>query len=629
MKRVARPLQLAIHVDKTLRRLVPVTSGELTIGRGPDNGLVLEDTQVSRSHALLVARHDRWWVEDRASANGTRVNGQRVDRVAVGPGDEIRVGPFRLVLEEAAEVAAPPPTTLTGSTDAPSPELTLLLEVLETLDGSTPRADLLARVLGLLLEKLDAQRSFLFRWERQRVRRVHEHHAPGADPALPVSESLVAQVARDRQPYLVNDLVERPDAALPSLERIALANIQSILVLPLERGRRLAGVLYLDSLASHRCFGGADLALAARAAGFLAGVVDSLDRASDLEHENARLKRAAGGAGDVPLERLVAAGSPMRPVLAQLARAAACDVSVLITGETGTGKEVSARAIHQRSARAARRFVAVNCGAIPEGLVESELFGHRKGAFSGALEDRPGLIEQADGGTFFLDEVGELPPATQVKLLRVLEERQVQRIGGGDPIAVDFRLIAATHRDLTQRVKEGSFREDLLYRLAVMTLHLPPLRERPMDLPLIAAHLVAQLAPRTGARATTCAPATLAALQAFHWPGNVRQLRNALERALVVEEGDALSPGALPVEVTSAKGAPPAPVRVVPESTPAGPPPRPFHEELAEFEHAYLARLTRHVGDNIAAMARASGLTRLTIYRKLGLIGLARPDKDG
>jgi DNA-binding NtrC family response regulator len=269
--------------------------------------------------------------------------------------------------------------------------------------------------------------------------------------------------------------------------------------------------------------------------------------------------------------------------------------------------------------------VAVNCGAIPEGLLESELFGHAKGAFSGAEKDRAGLIERADGGTLFLDEVGELPPAAQVKLLRVLAERAVTRVGEAEGRPVDFRLVAATLQDLPSKVEDGSFREDLYYRLHVVALALPALRERAEDLPGIVDFLLVDLVDRLGVPAPTLAPDFLPALAARPWPGNVRQLRNALERALVLCEDETLTAADLPPVPAGARGPAAAPVA---PPTSAGPvdaaprPVRPYRDELTDFERDYFRRLKDEVGDNVSAMSRVAGIARLTLYRRLGKLAL-------
>jgi len=236
-------------------------------------------------------------------------------------------------------------------------------------------------------------------------------------------------------------------------------------------------------------------------------------------------------------EEIVGSSSALRSVLAQVAKVAQTDATVLILGETGTGKELLARAVHKRSRRATGAFIGVNCAAIPPSLVASELFGHEKGAFTGAVQRRLGRFEAADGGTIFLDEIGELPPEAQVSLLRVLQEREIERVGSSHPIAVDVRVLAATNRDLEAAVERGTFREDLFYRLNVFPIRLPPLRERADDIPILVEYLVDRFAKQAGKTIRNIEKQTMQRLTAYEWPGNVRELQNVIERAVVLSEG--------------------------------------------------------------------------------------------
>jgi transcriptional regulator with GAF, ATPase, and Fis domain len=240
-------------------------------------------------------------------------------------------------------------------------------------------------------------------------------------------------------------------------------------------------------------------------------------------------------------EEIVGASPPLRTVLSQVSKVAPTDSTVLITGETGTGKELIARAIHKRSPRSARAFVAVNCAAIPSSLIASELFGHEKGAFTGALQRRQGRFELADGGTILLDEVGELPAETQIMLLRVLQEREFERVGGSGPVRVNVRVIAATNRDLHAAVADGTFRADLFYRLNVFPLDVPALRDRRSDVPLLVEYFTHRYAKRVGKRIRCVSKATSTLLQSYDWPGNIRELQNIVERAVIVCESDTLS----------------------------------------------------------------------------------------
>jgi len=268
--------------------------------------------------------------------------------------------------------------------------------------------------------------------------------------------------------------------------------------------------------------------------------IDDLKRAeAQVKNENAALRDQISSAA--MFEEIVGSSAPIRMVLQQVARVAPTDSTVLITGETGTGKELVARAIHKRSARSAHPFVAVNCAAVPASLIASELFGHERGAFTGALQRRQGKFELADGGTLFLDEIGELPADTQVALLRVLQEREFERVGGSRPIRIDVRVIAATNRDLHTAIAERAFRSDLFYRLNVFPLEIPPLHERPTDIPILVEYFVHRLSKRAGRKITGISGKTLELLQSYPWPGNIRELQNVVERAVIISDGELLT----------------------------------------------------------------------------------------
>ena len=281
-----------------------------------------------------------------------------------------------------------------------------------------------------------------------------------------------------------------------------------------------------------------------------AGAVEYLSKPFEVEElKHVVAKHIAGrstAAAHEEIPEFIGASPAIRKILDLVPRVASTPSTVLITGESGTGKELLARAIHSQSPRAAGPFLSINCGALPEGLLESELFGHVRGAFTGAVRDNPGLFAEAAGGTLFLDEVGELTPAIQVKLLRVLQERRVRRVGGTSEIEVDVRIIAATNRDLEGELRKGAFREDLYYRLNVLHLHLPPLRERRDDIPDLARHFVDKVCRRLGVPAKRLTTDALSVLQAYPWPGNVRELENIIERTVALETAEVITAGSLP-----------------------------------------------------------------------------------
>jgi DNA-binding NtrC family response regulator len=330
----------------------------------------------------------------------------------------------------------------------------------------------------------------------------------------------------------------------------------------------------------------------------------------------------------------------MRELFARLGKLAPSDTTVLITGETGVGKELVAEALHDYStSRAKGPFVVLDCGSIPPNLIESELFGHERGAFTGASASYAGAFERAHGGTVFLDEIGELPLAMQPKLLRVLERKEVRRVGGAAPFEVNLRVVAATNRDLGVEVNRGRFREDLYYRLAVARVHVPPLRERRDDLPLLIEHI---LAMTPGGEQASIAQETIDLMMKHDWPGNVRELRNVIERAVLLAEAPD-SADALRRAPAVAAGAPREPsITVTPSQTASNPDASmtvpvdvtiPFknakQDVINEFERRYISRLLAQHDGNISAAARAAGIDRMSIHKMLHRLGLANPGRDG
>jgi DNA-binding NtrC family response regulator len=291
---------------------------------------------------------------------------------------------------------------------------------------------------------------------------------------------------------------------------------------------------------------------------------------------------------------------------------------VLVTGESGTGKELVARALHAAGPRARRPFVALNCAALPAELAEAELFGHVRGAFTGAVHDRAGLFEAADGGTLFLDEIGDMPLGLQAKLLRVLEAGEVTRVGATRPVAVDVRVVAATHRGLDALVAAGRFRDDLRYRVAVLTVELPPLRERREDVPALAAHFLAHFAERHAVPPRPLADDARRALLAHDWPGNVRELRNAIERALLLADGDAIAAADLPAEVRGST----APLRPAEAAAADLPFVEARRRALDAFDRAFLAAALERHGGNVSAAARVLGLHRPSLQKLIARLGL-------
>lgn len=361
------------------------------------------------------------------------------------------------------------------------------------------------------------------------------------------------------------------------------------------------------------------------AADYLTKPFDPDDAVSAIEQALERRRVASQRHPDAPKPidspRLIGESDAMKRVFELIERAAQSDATVLVTGESGTGKELVARAIHAKSARASRRFVPVNCGALPENLIESELFGHLRGAFTGAVANKRGLFEEAVGGVLFLDEIGELPLPVQVKLTRALQERAIRRVGGTEEQPIDVRIVAATNVDLARAVEAGRFREDLYYRLHVLSIPLPALRDRRDDIPVLAETLLGRVVASSGTKPRTLSPEALDALFAYDWPGNVRQLENALARAIAVSTSDVLDADSLPSEIGGDAAIP----RTTQPLTSL-----PYREAIAvERERAtreYLIGLLREVQGNVTAAAERAGIERESFHRLMKRHGVRAED---
>jgi DNA-binding NtrC family response regulator len=344
-----------------------------------------------------------------------------------------------------------------------------------------------------------------------------------------------------------------------------------------------------------------------------------IDEGRRLRRELANVRGELAGRAQTAL---VGESPALRRVHDMITMVSQTDAPVLVTGESGTGKEVVARMIHDRSARRDKPFVAVNCGALAENLIEAELFGHERGAFTGAVRKRDGRFKAANGGTLLLDEIAELPPPAQAKLLRVLQEGVVEPLGTNTPVPVDVRIISATHRNLAERIKTGAFREDLFYRINVIEIQLPPLRARPGDLPLLLRHFISRLTP-PGAPIPTVSPAAWAAMAQYPFPGNVRELSHAVEHAMVLSGGHEIDRHHLPPSMINSD----LPLEKVAADTQAGVV-RPLHLAVRDFEHEYLLRALRVAHGKRARTAELLGISRKTLWEKLRHNGAGAIDND-
>ncbi len=555
--------------------------GEISIGRDSSNHLWAADPSLSRRHCVVVANEEEFSIRDLKSRNGTLVNGVPVQQQQMRHGDQIYVGDSVLIflLKEDGEhfdrnpvefletagfegsplllkaedslylqpekiVAGLPPTARRAR------DLNSLLKIATGIGGIRDQDSLQWQLLGFIFDVVPAERGSVLlcdhpeeftstaAWDRVR----------GPGHPVRVSRTVVQRVLKERVGVLATDVLG--NESFRQVKTLSELRISSLLCVPLMVTDRVLGAIYLDSTSPTAQFDEDHLQVMTAVAGIASLAFDNVRHWKKLREENQELR------AEIELEHNMVGDSPaMRKVFDFIRRVAPTDSTVLIQGESGTGKELIARALHHNSPRADRAFVAINCAAIAESLLESELFGHEKGAFTGAAGQKKGKVEVAEGGTLFLDEIGELAPGLQAKLLRVLQEREFERLGGTKPIKLDIRLVAATNRSLPEAVKAGSFRNDLYYRLNVVTLIMPPLRERREDISQLAEHFVAKASRKNRTRIKPVSPDALACLTQYDWPGNVRELENALERALVMGSTDSILPDDLPETVLEASPA--------------------------------------------------------------------------
>ncbi len=601
-----------------------LTPGEHVVGRGATVEVRLSDESVSRRHALLTVGEDGVTVADLDSHNGSWVNGRPVKIAALSEGDELRVGNSQMLVERPVSPAGAtvslqiieqddfvrPAARRRVHLPEDSERLRILYEVGNAINSETSQPALLERILVTIFDVVPAEHGAILLWSPEREAwlpaAVHRRHGAQDAGELVVSRAIIDEAFASGGPVVSDDA--KADARFGPSESIETFAIRSMICCPLVVRDERLGVLYLDTRQIASAFADEDVELVAAIANQAAIAIGNARLHDKVRRENVRLRRALG-----TRHCIVGDSAAIREVMNVVRRVSQTDATVLVRGESGTGKEVVAQAIHALSPRCSRPFVCVNCAAVPETLLEGELFGHEKGAFTGAHERRVGRFEQANGGTVFLDEIGEMPISTQAKILRVLQEREFQRVGGTAPIRVDVRLVASTNRDLEAALESGTFRQDLYYRLKVIELFLPALRERRDDIVLLSQHFLAEIGREMSRQPPGIDPAALETLQAYWWPGNVRELRNVLERAMVLGVGDRLLPRHLPRAIRRRS--------ISPEDFPDD-------LTLAEAERRHIADVLGLASWNKSRAASLLHISRPRLDRKIRAYGLERPDDD-
>jgi transcriptional regulator with GAF, ATPase, and Fis domain len=623
------------------------------LGRAAGNDIVLPDEHVSGEHARIVFGGDRYFLQDLRSTNGTAV--LRGDRrialeecqerqVSLEGGDVIELGSGERVVRLSVTLADEGDPTarvlavrkidelggVASTIERDGGRLRALYDVQKRIGTATELNEVLVAICdgAFALAPGATHVTIVLRDDDDEggrsgtpsyvpiVTRVREQHGPATQP-IPVTRSVFRKVVLERAAVIAADAPRE----ITQTESLLGAQIRSVLAVPLWKGDDILGVLQMDNRESAGVFSAGDLdtiALLAHNASLAvanARLVQRLRAAEErLKKENAFLKtreesrRVGRGA-----QEIIGSSPAMRQLLEQLAKVVDTRVTVLIEGETGVGKELIAAAVHYGSRRRAQLFVSQNCAAMPESLLESELFGHKKGSFTGAHEDKKGLFEIADGGTLFLDEVTEMPLALQSKLLRALQEGEIRPLGATQERRVNVRIVAATNRNLEKEVAEGRFREDLYYRLKVFPIRVPPLRERRDDVPLLAEHFLRRYSTELGKAAAGYSQQAMELLQSYDWPGNVRELQNEVQRLVIqIEAGEFITPEFLSPRIRQIEG---LIDRVKPTKGT-------LKEMMDQLERWLLIEALREHDNNKTAAARTLGITREGLHKKLRGFGL-------
>ena len=619
--------RLAVIAGPLKGKTFTLVEAETSIGRESASGICLSDPSVSRRHCTITKEGELFKVNDLESLNGTFVNDVPIKERFLEHGDRVRVGDYTFsfllregdlpsasstVLLDQSKITTGANTLQLRVADAfhlMARDLSALMKISTTINSVRGLDAVQRQLLELIFEVVPAdcgaillvrdgdfeEFSSIFGLDRK----------SGPNRTVRVSRMITDRVLKEGVSILSND-VQESDAFNES-ESLIASRIQALLCVPLVLFDKPVGVIYLYASDPLTRFDKDQMQLVIAIAGIGAVALENARDVEWLESENQRLQE------DIQVEHnMIGESQRMRDVYQFIARVAPTISTVLISGESGTGKELAARAIHLNSPRKSKPFVAVNCAALTETLLESELFGHEKGAFTGAVTQKKGRLEIADGGTLFLDEVGEMPQILQAKLLRVLQEREFERVGGTRTLKVDIRLIAATNRDLEEAIRQGTFRQDLYYRLNVVALSMPPLRERREDISLLASYFVQKYSDKCNRKVRGISSEARARLTNYDWPGNVRELENSIERAVVLGTTEVILPEDLPEGALETETAPEGGVAN-------------YHTAVTEAKKQLILKAVEQAGGNYTEAAKLLGVHPNYLHRLIRNMNL-RPE---
>ncbi len=579
----------------------PIFKKITSIGRGAGNDVAIDTKTLREYHAQIVFDGKDFSLSETEKGGDIHVNGKKKRRGKIFHGDRITIGDdvelVFSIFEEAATVVDDEEESGEASPEAELAGMRKLAEFSERLNGLASVKEQLDGLVDAVIEVTSADKGFVILLENGEpkvtvARNVEHEDLEGGVRHL--SDSIIARVVESKKPLIVSDALH--DSMFKSSESVMNLQLCSVMCAPLMAQGQLLGIIYVGNDNVRNLFQLTSLDLLTVFATQGALILQNALLRDELKSDRDELAKLMGEKrfGDI-----IGSHPALVEVFKKLEKVAGTDISVLITGETGTGKELIAREIHKRSQRDEGPFVVVNCGAIPENLMESELFGHVRGAFTGAVATREGKFQSADGGTLFLDEIGEMPVALQVKLLRALQERVVMKVGDTKQDQVDIRVIAATNRDLEEEIEKSNFREDLFYRLNVVNLHLPPLRERGDDTIVIAKFFLHKYAEEFGAKVRGFTPGALQAMRKYDWPGNIRQLENRIKKAIVLCDKTLVGPEDLDLFPEALKA-------VVP-----------LAEAREDFQRRYILEVLERNNGNRTKTARDLGVDPRTIFRYL------------
>ena len=595
----------------------------LSIGRDSSNLICIDDSAVSALHCQIARQNESFLLTDLETASGTFVNGIPVKQRLLTPGDQIAIGSSLFLFQVDGAAAPISPVQFDETSSASGQEqqlrhdelvylhpeslaalpqsarldraLSTLLKISTAIGSIRDVESLQWQLLGMIFDVIPAERGAIFVVDdsaAETYSTIAWDRVSGPDHPVHVSRSLVRRVFKDGIAILDKDggeVESRSDGQAPP--------VRSLLCVPLGVADRAFGIIYLDSANPNAAFTEDDLQLLAAIAGLAAIAIENARQFERLGSENQRLR------AEISLQHDMVGQSPrMRQVYQFIEKVAPSDSTVLIRGESGTGKELAARAIHKNSPRKDQPFMALNCAALTETLLESELFGHEKGSFTSAICQKKGLLEVAEGGSVFLDEVGELSLTLQAKLLRVLQEREFVRVGGTRSIKLNVRFLAATNKDLQKAVAEGTFRADLFHRLNVISFTLPPLRDHRDDIPLLAEYFAARYATRCNRNVKGISAEARVCLAQYDWPGNIRELENAMERAVVIGSSSFILPEDLPESLLESSQA----------STAAS---SGYHDAVRDLKKKLILSSFEQGGGSITETAKLLGLNPNYLHR--------------